>query len=241
MALESSPSMRVADLAKKVNVSTETIRRDLAELDRNGSINRTYGGAVRVQNQEPALAIRLKRHIKERQAIAKKAVSLVENSGSIFIGGGATMLHFAKALSLCKSRLVVITPAYSVAIELASNPLIQVLSLPGIYNGEEGIVHGLDTLRAIDAYNPQFAIIGTSGINSNGSDEALVPAAQVYTAMANNAESTLILADKSKFNKRELMNVTKWKEKIHLIVDDNLPEELYYAIKEAKGSIHVAS
>ena len=109
-ALEANPSIRVNELAGELGVSTETVRRDLTELDDTGQIKRTYGGAVRTKTFEPALAERSTLHIAAREKIAQMAVEYVGEANSIFIGGGATTLHFARALRETDRRLTVLDP-----------------------------------------------------------------------------------------------------------------------------------
>ena len=216
-ALDGNPAMRVVELSETLDVSAETIRRDLAELDRAGSINRTYGGAIRSQVFEPALAERLKLHVKERQAIATAAVAALGDADSIFIGGGATTLHFARALRNAARRLLVLTPSFSIATELSANPLVQVMALPGIVDGKEGMVQGPETVAAIMRYRASVAVLGASGVDAAGTSEALMSAAQVYTAMVASSERTLILADASKFDKRALQVVAPCSPGVTLI------------------------
>jgi len=87
--LRTAPTLRVNELAQLLDVSTETVRRDLAELDERGLINRTYGGATRPVSFEPALAEREKMMVAERERIAAAAVTLVEANDILMIGGGA--------------------------------------------------------------------------------------------------------------------------------------------------------
>ena len=72
--LEVNPRIRVNEMAEDLGVSTETVRRDLAELDGAGRIQRTYGGAVSIKTFEPALAERSTLHVGPRERIAKMAV-----------------------------------------------------------------------------------------------------------------------------------------------------------------------
>ena len=95
--LRTTPTLRVNELAALLGVSTETVRRDLAELDERGLINRTYGGAMRPVSFEPALAEREKLMVAERERIAAAAVKLVEPNDILMIGGGATTTIFAQA------------------------------------------------------------------------------------------------------------------------------------------------
>src|SRR4029079_5751114 len=97
--LRATPSLRVNELAGLLEVSTETVRRDLAELDQRGLINRTYGGAVRPVMVAPALVEREKLMVAERERIAVAAAQLVETNDILMIGGGATTTIFARRLA----------------------------------------------------------------------------------------------------------------------------------------------
>lgn len=217
--LDVNPSIRVNELAGELGVSTETVRRDLSELDDTGRIKRTYGGAVLTKTFEPALAERSKLHIEARQTIAQLAVERIGEANSLFIGAGATLLHFARALRRIDRKITVLTPAFSIATELARNPLIEVISLPGVLEPHEGMVVGGETLKFIAMFRTPIAVVGASGVDSLGVSEALPNAAQVYTAMIGNAVETLVLADSSKFGTRSLQQTTPLKQDLCLITE----------------------
>ncbi|MGB3146140.1 MAG: DeoR/GlpR family DNA-binding transcription regulator [Paracoccaceae bacterium] len=240
-ALDGNPAMRVVELSEALQVSAETIRRDFAELDRAGRINRTYGGAIRSQLFEPALAERLKLHVRERQAIANEAVAALGEVSSLFIGGGATTLHFARALRSTTRRLLVLTPSFNIATELSANPLLQVMSLPGIVDGKEGLVQGPDTVAAILRYRASAAVLGASGVDDSGTSEALMSAAQVYSAMVGSSERTLVLADASKFEKRALQMVTHWAANVTLITDAQPADHIRIGMVEAGATLRLAN
>ncbi len=217
--LDANPLLRVNELAAELDVSSETVRRDLNELEETGRLARTYGGAVRSHAFEPALTERLKLYVPQRQRIARKAMDLLGETDVVFIGGGATTLHFARALRSIKRRLNVITPAFAIANELASNALIQVMALPGIVEPKERLVCGTETLAAIRKYRPPLAVIGASGVSAEGVSEALMNAAEVYAAIIANSEETLVLADASKYNHRALQIITPWAPHCTLVCD----------------------
>lgn len=240
-ALDRNPSLRVNELSDELGVSSETIRRDLSELDGAGRISRTYGGAVRNQVFEPALAERLKLKVRERQAIAKTTLSLLDGIDTLFIGGGATVLHFARALRALPKPMNILTPSFSVAIELSANPRMQIMSLPGLFDGSEGLVHGPDTLAAIRKYNVPAAVLGASGIDGSGVSEALLAASQVYSAIIEQSDRSLILADATKFNKRALTAIAAWAPNIHLVTDARPSADLAQAIEVGHASITIAA
>ncbi|MEM9439898.1 MAG: DeoR/GlpR family DNA-binding transcription regulator [Pseudomonadota bacterium] len=238
--LEINPSIRVNALADELDVSTETVRRDLAELDETGRIKRTYGGAVRTTAFEPALAERLKLHVQERERVARHAVASLADVQSLFIGGGATTLHFARALRSIDHPLTVLTPALNIAIELASNPLIEVMSLPGVVEPKERLVNGAETLKAISQFRTQVAVVGASALDQAGVSEALLSAAQVYAAMIASADRTLVLADQSKFGKRSLQLITGWGPDTTLLADTEPLSPLKDHIEGQGGKVVIA-
>lgn len=240
-ALDGNPSMRVRELAEVLDVSTETVRRDLSELDEAGRINRTYGGAVRGQVSEPQLAERLNLHVEARQAIGRAALGMIEGIDAIFVGGGATTLHFVRILRGIDRQISVITPALRLAAELSVNPHIEVMCLPGIYEGKEGLVTGTETLRAIEKYCVPVALMGASAVNSSGIGEAMLRASEVYAALIRCSERAYILADQSKFNQRALRVITPWAPHIHLVSDAEPVGPLGEAIRESGAGVTVAT
>jgi DeoR/GlpR family transcriptional regulator of sugar metabolism len=240
-ALERNPTIRVKTIADDLCVSTETVRRDLAELDSSGRIQRTYGGAVKTNLFEPALSERLKVKVKQRERIAKHAVLLLGDVDCIFIGGGATTLHFARALQSINRRITVLTASFSVAIELSTNPLIEVMSLPGIVEPTERLVYGPDTLKFISQYRPRIAVMGASAIDADGVSEALLNAAQVYQAMIDNSEKVIFIADSDKFGQRALQIVAEWGPNKTLVTDQVPENELQTAIEKSGCDIQIVT
>lgn len=238
--LELNSAIRVNELALTLGVSAETVRRDLAELEESGQIRRTYGGAVRTNEFEPALAERLKLYTEERKRIAHHAVSQIASETTMIVGGGATTLHFARCLRNVKRKITVLTVAFDIAIELAKNPLIEVMSLPGIVEPKEGLVCGPETVSCISQYKVPVAIMGASGIDETGVSEALLPAAQVYSAMVEHSDHTIVLADSSKFGTRALRNILCWGPDTSVITETLPPSPLRKSIESKGASILVA-
>ena len=218
-ALDIDPSILVNKLAGELGVSTETVRRDLSELDETGRIKRTYGGAVLTKTFEPALVERSKLHIEARKVIAQLALKRMGEANSLFIGAGATLLHFACALRHIDRKITVLTPAFSIATELARNPKIEVIFLPGFIEPREGMVVGGETIKFIAKFRTPLAVVGASGVDNRGISDALPNAAQVYAAMVNNADKTLVLADSSKFGNRLLQETMPLNQNVCLITE----------------------
>lgn len=222
--LRAFPALRVNELAEKLDVSTETVRRDLTDLSERGLINRTYGGATRPMSLEPAIAEREQMMVAERERIANAAVALVEDNDILMIGGGATTLHFARRLSAERNHLTIITHAFSIAAALAANPLHKVLMLPGQYDGREGLISGPDTIDALQKYRASRAFLGASGLTVEGPSDAGVGPGLIYGAMMRRSAETIVLADHTKFGRPSLAVYGPWSKTVTLVTD-RLPEK----------------
>ncbi len=217
--LNQTPSLRVADLAERLAVSTETIRRDLDDLTRHGHLNRTYGGAVRPLSTEPALNERHRILVPEREKIGKAAAKLIRSGSLLMIGSGATTVHVARRIAVEHKNLTVITHSFGVATVLSINPTITVLICPGNYNSREGATYGAHTVAFLNSFSADYAILGASGLTPEGPSDALIESAAVYSAMSSRASETLIAADHSKFDKHFPARYANWKQVRHMVTD----------------------
>ncbi|MFA5123743.1 DeoR/GlpR family DNA-binding transcription regulator [Zavarzinia sp.] len=238
--LMTSATLRVSELAAALDVSTETIRRDLFELGERGLINRTYGGAARPLGTEPTVAERHRMMVPEREAIAKAAALLIRPNDVLVIGGGATTTHVARRIAAVCRDLTVITHAFGVATVLAANPTITVIMAPGRYNGREGNLAGPETNEFLQSYYANWAILGASGITTEGVSEAEPLAASVYKTMLRRATETVIVADHSKFEQQALSLWARWAEIGRLVTDRAPSGPLARALERARVEVTVA-
>jgi DeoR/GlpR family transcriptional regulator of sugar metabolism len=232
--LRSAPTLRVNELADMLVVSTETARRDLAELAERGLINRTYGGAMRPISFEPALIEREGLMVAERERIAASAVKLISVGDILMIGGGATTLQFARRVAVECNHLTIITHSFSIAMVLASNPTHKILMLPGQYDGREGLIHGAETIDALQRFRASKAFLGASGITAEGPNDAGVGPGLIYGAMMRRASETIILADHTKFDRPSLSVYGEWSANMTLVSDQTPQDALAAALKQAQ-------
>lgn len=220
--LRHSPSMRINELAKYFNVTTETIRRDLDQMNKKGVLERTYGGAIVNAPKEPGLNVRHNLLVRQREAIAKQVVSEINGGHHFMIGSGATTVHIARRMAAELTDITVIVHSFGVAMELAHNPTIRVLMAPGFYNADEGANHGAHTLRFLDSFWADYAILSASGLTVEGPSDALIDAGEVYAKMISRSFKTVVAADKSKFDLKFPAQYATWKD-IHYLVSDQMP------------------
>lgn len=239
--LRATPTLRVNDLSARLGVSTETVRRDLAELDNAGLISRTYGGATSAVHGEPGVKIRETLRIAERRLIANAAIKFVSPGDILMIGGGATTLHFARRLSADFDHLTIITHAFSIAAALAANSTHKIVMLPGQYDGREGLIHGADTIDALQLFHANKAFLGASGLTAEGPNDAGLGPGLVYGAMVRRSAQTIILADHGKFDAPSLKVFSRWSATMTLVTDAQPSGALGKAIQSSGAKLVVAT
>lgn len=221
--LADEPTMRVKALAGRLDVTTETIRRDLEELAEQDLISRTYGGAMLRTDNEPVLSKRERHLVKEREAIARRANLELAKGKTFFMGSGATTAILAKRLAFELRGVTVIAHSFAVATALAQNPTIRTIMVPGEYNSAEGAMHGAQAIRFLQDYTADWAILGASALSPDGPSDALIEAADVYATMLRQSSRSMIVADHSKFDRMSTARYADWSQ-VDRLVTDQMPE-----------------
>jgi DeoR/GlpR family transcriptional regulator of sugar metabolism len=183
---------------------------------------------------EPDLIEREGLMVAERERIAASAVKLISVGDILMIGGGATTLQFARRVAVECNHLTIITHSFSIAMVLASNPTHKILMLPGQYDGREGLIHGAETIDALQRFRASKAFLGASGITAEGPNDAGVGPGLIYGAMMRRASETIILADHTKFDRPSLSVYGEWSANMTLVSDQTPQDALAAALKQAQ-------
>ncbi|MGB2200454.1 MAG: DeoR/GlpR family DNA-binding transcription regulator [Pseudooceanicola atlanticus] len=221
--LADEPTTRVKALASRLEVTTETIRRDLEELAEQGLISRTYGGAMLRAGNEPVLSHRERQLVSEREAIARRAVPELAEGKTFMMGSGATTATVARRMAFEMRNITVIAHSFAVATALAQNPTIRILMVPGEYHAGEGAMHGAQAIRFLQDYSADWVILGASALSPDGPSDALIEAGEVYATMLRQSSQNLVVADHSKFDRMATARYARWSD-IDTIISDKAPE-----------------
>ncbi|HZC35625.1 MAG TPA: DeoR/GlpR family DNA-binding transcription regulator, partial [Chthoniobacterales bacterium] len=121
LSLEEAGSVRVEDLSERFSVSQVTIRKDLTELEEQGLLQRTYGGAVFSHRSRFNISFMEKMNLKavQKEAIARAALEYIHEGDTIILDAGSTTLSLASALVGKFRSLYVITSSVPAAFELS--------------------------------------------------------------------------------------------------------------------------
>ncbi|GGJ91058.1 putative HTH-type transcriptional regulator YulB [Lentibacillus kapialis] len=225
--VEKNGSARVSELSKTFEVSEETIRRDLERLERDGFINRIHGGAVKHYLDDGVEIPVLKRqesHIEEKEMIAKKAASFVEDGDIIAIDASTTSLQMTKYLK--DKSLTVITNSIPVTLELVKEEGIEIILIGGYASEESMSLVGNFAERVIQDYHVDKFFFSCMGIDINrGVSEIHEAQALVKKQLLHISETLFLLVDYSKFGVKSLIGLCELEDVDYLISDNKVSIE----------------
>lgn len=232
------------DLSRKLHVSGETIRRDLAGLERQGLLERVHGGAAatssRASGDEASYAERAAVGRDAKDRIGQAGASLVRRGQTVAIDIGTTCLQMAKALPW-DIDLTVATCSLLVAIELVDRPHVEVLVCGGRLRGGDMALSNA-TARAFFAdINPDIAFLGSGGVDAQYglTDYHLEEVSSRRTILAN-ASKSYVLADSSKFGLVAKYRMAELSQLTGMVTDDEPPPSIRAALMNAGGDIVLA-
>lgn len=197
-AMRSRGGLSVADLAEDLGVSASTIRRDLSTLEDEGVLQRTFGGAVLLNDQDDPLDEVQLTNATAKHAIANAAAALIEDEMTVIIDIGSTTLATAQLL---RGRGLTIVTASLPAFHLfEDDATASLLLLGGRFRSEYRCTAGQMTVDALTGIRADVALLGCSGVAHDGTirDNTLDQVA-VKRALINSAAQGVLLADRSKF------------------------------------------
>lgn len=191
-------------VAQELGVSRETVRRDVLELEAQGSLRRVHGGIVALDEEprEPPLSVRQAARARHKRAIARAAAARVEPGQTLFVDAGSTTALLAEALAALQG-VTVITNGLDVARRLmrrgAQEGGNEVVLLGGHLDAEGSATYGDVTVADIHRYRADLALLSPVGISAQyGATSYVLHEAVVARAMAARAGRCWILADYSK-------------------------------------------
>ena len=198
----------VADVAKRLNVSEATARRDLAALTRQKKVRRTFGGAV---SASPSLAEydvrfasfaeRAKIDATAKRRIARAALSLVSPGMTVFIDAGTTLDQLAALMAESRVRATVVTHSLAVADRLVGSEHVAVHLLAGRLLGRQSIVLGPLTARTAGEFEYDLAFLGAEAVNAAGAFNTQEDVVTLQRAVAARAAKSAVCVTAGKFGK----------------------------------------
>jgi DeoR family transcriptional regulator of aga operon len=240
--LEEHRRVTIQELSDLTLVSSVTIRKDLKLLEDKNLLFLTRGGASISNPYATERTINEKELIneKEKQRIAKAALSVIGENDSIIIGSGTTVFQLARALHPAKP-LTVITPALKVAMELCNRPNIEVLQLGGMIRTNSSSVAGGFAERILEDISSGVLFLGADGIDVNfGVSITNLAESSLNQKMINVAQTVVILADSTKFGRRGLGRICGLEQVEYIVTDEGVSAGIVKQLEEKGVKVLIA-
>jgi DeoR family fructose operon transcriptional repressor len=215
--------LAVAAVAEQFGVTTETVRRDLALLERAGMLRRVHGGAVQagaLTLAEPGLGERHDTRTEAKRKIAAVALDLLPaTDGSVILDGGSTTAALAEVLPADRA-LYVATNSVPIASRLSVSPGVTLHVLGGRVRGITQTAVGDATVRAMQDLRVDVVFLGTNGVSAvhgfSTPDEA---EAATKRAMVRASQRVIVLGDSSKLGREHLVRFAAIEDVDVLVTD----------------------
>ncbi len=213
-----------SELMDFFDVSIETVRRDLLELEKQGKISRVHGGAMLVSEMKKFIDLpsRIEDNKDNKIALCETAVMFVKDNDIIAVDSGSTAIYFAHALKKRNLKLTVITHSVDVFEILNNEEKINVILCGGHYLKKEKAFYGTLTLDMLSRLHAGKAFLFPSAISVNrGIMDFNNELAQVQERMLYTADKVYFLADSDKFEKSALIKICDMSSNHIYITDSN--------------------
>ena len=226
--------LRSSDLRRALNISSETIRKDLEYLEKKGLLKRVHGGAKLTEpSSEKENAInyipydcRKSLHTCNKWDIAQRAADFVSENQCVGLDSGTTTLEIAKVLKERFQNLTIVTNSLATVMEFSDCRGFTVICTGGVLRHDEySFVTDLATL-ILSKINIDIMFITASGISEqSGITDLRIDEVAVHAQMASVANQVIVVADSSKINAASLVKVCGIDDVDFIITDRELTKE----------------
>lgn len=227
-------NVSIATLSEELGVSPMTARRDLAALEREGWLRRTHGGAVLspLAGHEDSFHARLDQAVEAKERLAKAALDLIEPGEAVFVDCSTTCYHLVRRLMSEGREATILTNSIPVMemFRAEAPPKVDLIGLGGSFRRLSLSFVGPQTVSAARLHFADKTFFSVKGITSDGhltDPDALE--AEVKRSMMERSDTSVLLADASKFESRGLIEIGRLSA-VSLVLTADAPEELRRSI-----------
>jgi DeoR/GlpR family transcriptional regulator of sugar metabolism len=235
-------AVSLRELARVVQTSEVTVRRDVRALEAEGLLDRRHGGAVLPGGlaREPSYSQKTHLCAAEKAAIADRAVSLVDEGDAIVVGAGTTTQELARRLARIPG-LTVVTNSLLVAQVLAHANRVEVVMTGGTLRGSSYELVGSGAEQALAGLRVRRAFLSGNGLSAGrGLSTSNMLSASVDRALVQAAHEVVVLTDHSKMGVDTMFQTVAPERVTHLVVDDDAPRGVLEEFSALGTQVHVA-
>ncbi|HWR12983.1 MAG TPA: DeoR/GlpR family DNA-binding transcription regulator [Rectinemataceae bacterium] len=229
------------DIARILDVSLATVRRDLEAMEALCMLRRTHGGAVAAEDEnELPFYSKTKTSQAEKFSIGLAAASLIPQDAVIGCTGGTTIVSVMRALK--GKRLTVVTNAINVAMELVSFDSIEVIVSGGSLRPRSYELIGQVADRTVGEFHFSIALLGVDGFSvEHGLSTYAIGEAHTAALYIKQADEAWVVADHNKIGRIAPALIAPISRVKRLITDDQIGAEERRAIEAAGVEVIIAA
>ncbi|MGL6065571.1 MAG: DeoR/GlpR family DNA-binding transcription regulator [Cetobacterium sp.] len=226
--LSKKGSVKNAELLQILNVSLETIRRDLDFLSKEGLIQKVHGGATyNLKVIETPYSSRILNNVSEKIEIAEIAIRYIKNGDTIALNSSTTNLEIAKLIKKNKIFVTILTNSLLIANEVFNSENIDLILAGGLYSKKEFSFLGQVTANFLKQFTINKCFLSVGGISlKKGITDFYIDEVLVEKQLIDISEEIIVVSDSSKFENNSLFNICELDKIDFIITDFNLNQKI---------------
>ncbi|WP_426462116.1 DeoR/GlpR family DNA-binding transcription regulator [Staphylococcus equorum] len=240
--LRETRTVKISKLSEYFDVTRETIRKDMYDLEEKGLIEKVHGGAIlNKANNETNYLNRKNENENEKRDIAKEAAKVIENGDTLYIDYGTTAAYFINEI-LEKKDLTIITASMPLASELVDNTEFDVILLGGLIRKNEKSLYGPITQEIIANLYVDYGIYSGSGVDINkGLTNFHMGESKVSKEMIKHCKRKILMVDYSKFHTTAMNKIAEVEDFDYVITDDKTENTTLTVLEEKVKNVVVVN
>ena len=196
--LKNNKTAVVSKLAKELFVSEATIRRDLAEMQSMGLIERSHGGAILPENaEEISIFFRMEKNAVEKERAVTKAILHIPQFKSVFIDSSSTALALAERIDL--NYKTVVTYGLQTAAQLSKRPNLNLILLGGNVHFNTNSTTGSWTVKQLEDFSFDLMISSCAAVQNGATYERSLDQKEIKRTAFSKCKSKILVVDHTKF------------------------------------------
>jgi len=225
-----------AILSNDLDVSEDTIRRDLKELEAQQLLFKVHGGALSIENKIASYKERSVENLDKKQQIAKKAVNLIHDGQVIIMSGSSTNIELVKLIPPAINATI-FTYSLPIALQLTEHPTIEVVFIGGKLNKSAQVTVGIDVMNSLSKLRADICFMGTDGLDlERGMTESDWELAHIKKGMIQASDYVVSTCLSTRIMKSRRYVVVPVEDLDVIITDDTTDQSVITQFKE-KGIV----